>query len=323
MQEQKAAADTAFGHGNFAEAVAGYSELVKAAEGKEASNEELRAFLSNVYSNRSAAYASLAKYEEALADAEKALELYPGWSKPHIRRGKALAELGRHREAAGAYAEALRADPTNAALKERLAATAQAAELQERSQPVQSVQHFATIFRCCSQTRLRLGTLATLWNESSLEERWQIFRAFLEIIGGKVAVGEDASAAPSVHISQFTPSNLVDLPMTNYADLTVPQTWTSFYTGPGMTPEKKVALFQSCWELCTETEKGLILLDVRLLFTPAEHGGGSGEAGAAAAGGSGGAAAAGAALEELSTEEEKKLLDELTASIRRMGGGKK
>ncbi|KAM4900832.1 tetratricopeptide repeat protein 31 isoform 4-T4 [Sylvia borin] len=66
--------------------------------------------------NRSYCLEKLGRYEEALADAEAALALRPGWPKGSFRKGKALRGLKRYTEAArifeelllqdGAYAEA-------------------------------------------------------------------------------------------------------------------------------------------------------------------------------------------------------------------------
>jgi len=73
-----------------------------------------------LYSNRSAAYASCKKYEEALKDAEKAIELKPDWPRGYSRRATALHFLGRLEEARDGYKKALEMDPSNATLKESL-----------------------------------------------------------------------------------------------------------------------------------------------------------------------------------------------------------
>ncbi|KAM7448655.1 Stress-induced-phosphoprotein 1 [Porites harrisoni] len=80
------------------------------------------------YSNRSAAYAKDKKYEQALADAKKCVELKPDWGKGYSRLGAALSFLGRHDEAEKAYTKGLQLDPNNAQLKSGLEdAKAQAA----------------------------------------------------------------------------------------------------------------------------------------------------------------------------------------------------
>lgn len=80
------------------------------------------------YSNRSAAYAKDKKYEQALADAKKCVELKPDWGKGYSRLGAALSFLRRYDEAEKAYTKGLQLDPNNAQLKSGLEeAKAQAA----------------------------------------------------------------------------------------------------------------------------------------------------------------------------------------------------
>lgn len=74
-----------------------------------------------LYSNRSAAYAKANKYDLALQDAEKTLQLKPDWGKGYSRQGAALAYLGRTDEAIAAYEKGLKIDPNNAQLRESLA----------------------------------------------------------------------------------------------------------------------------------------------------------------------------------------------------------
>ncbi|XP_061815190.1 uncharacterized protein [Nerophis lumbriciformis] len=64
------------------------------------------------YGNRSFCFEKLMKYEKALADAEVSLDLCPGWMKGVFRKGRALAGLKRHEEAARAFQEVLRLDNT-------------------------------------------------------------------------------------------------------------------------------------------------------------------------------------------------------------------
>lgn len=74
-----------------------------------------------LFSNRSAAYAKAGKYELALQDAEKTVQIKPDWSKGYSRKGSVLSYLGRHSDAITAYEEGLKLDPSNAQLQEGLA----------------------------------------------------------------------------------------------------------------------------------------------------------------------------------------------------------
>ncbi|KAL4801958.1 hypothetical protein BDV18DRAFT_147900 [Aspergillus unguis] len=66
-----------------------------------------------LYSNRSAVYAAQRNYEKALADADKAVEIKPDWSKGHQRKGAAYRGLGDLLSAHDAYEEAMKLEPTN------------------------------------------------------------------------------------------------------------------------------------------------------------------------------------------------------------------
>ena len=52
-----------------------------------------------VFSNRAATLLALERYEEALADCERVLELDPKFMKGYLRKAMALRALGRKREA--------------------------------------------------------------------------------------------------------------------------------------------------------------------------------------------------------------------------------
>jgi small glutamine-rich tetratricopeptide repeat-containing protein alpha len=60
-----------------------------------------------LYSNRSAAYCALGRFQEAKKDADAAIALDPEWAKTFSRKGKALYGLGAYKKAADAYARGL------------------------------------------------------------------------------------------------------------------------------------------------------------------------------------------------------------------------
>jgi stress-induced-phosphoprotein 1 len=108
--EAKAKGNAAFAAKNYTEAIRHFSEAI-----------ELAPVNHVLYSNRSAAYASLNQYAEALTDAEKTVELKPEWSKGYSRLGAAHQGLQNHEEAISAYRKGLEIDPSNEALKSGLA----------------------------------------------------------------------------------------------------------------------------------------------------------------------------------------------------------
>ncbi|KAK3714378.1 hypothetical protein QZH41_020623, partial [Actinostola sp. cb2023] len=72
------------------------------------------------YSNRSAAYAKDGKYEHALEDAKKCVELKPDWGKGYSRLGTAQSFLKMYSEAEVTYETGLKHDPNNEQLKKGL-----------------------------------------------------------------------------------------------------------------------------------------------------------------------------------------------------------
>ncbi|KAG8458108.1 hypothetical protein KFE25_012768 [Diacronema lutheri] len=73
-----------------------------------------------LYSNRSASYASLHQYDEALADADKCIALNGAWGKGYSRKGAALIGLGRLEDAIAAFEDGLKHEPDNASLRSGL-----------------------------------------------------------------------------------------------------------------------------------------------------------------------------------------------------------
>merc|ERR1712130_543651 len=69
------------------------------------------------YSNRSACYAATDKYDEALSDGRKCVELKPDWAKGYGRVGYALFKLEKLDEAKKAYEDGLKLDANNSTLK--------------------------------------------------------------------------------------------------------------------------------------------------------------------------------------------------------------
>lgn len=122
-EEAKAKGNAAFSAGDYAGAVKHFTEAISLAP----SNHVL-------YSNRSAALASLHNYADALADAKKTVEIKPDWSKGYSRLGAAHLGLNQIQDAIAAYKKGLEIDPNNEALKSGLA-DAQAAASRSRAAP--------------------------------------------------------------------------------------------------------------------------------------------------------------------------------------------
>ncbi|KAK2983272.1 hypothetical protein RJ640_009286 [Escallonia rubra] len=98
-----------------------------------------------LYSNRSAAHASLNQYNETLADAEKTVELKPDWPKGYSRLGATHIGLHNYHDAVSAYKKGLEFDPNNEALKSGLS-DAQSAMNRARPPPMSSSNPFGDAF---------------------------------------------------------------------------------------------------------------------------------------------------------------------------------
>ncbi|KAK9823595.1 hypothetical protein WJX72_004113 [[Myrmecia] bisecta] len=105
----KAKGNQAFQAGNHEEAIKHFSDAIDL----DPSNHVL-------YSNRSAAEASLGRFEDALQDANKVVELKPDWPKGYSRVGAAQSGLRNWDEAVQAYRRGLQLDPNNAQMQESL-----------------------------------------------------------------------------------------------------------------------------------------------------------------------------------------------------------
>lgn len=122
-EEAKAKGNAAFSAGDYATAVKHFTDAIALSP----TNHVL-------YSNRSAAHASLHNYADALADAKKTVELKSDWSKGYSRLGAAHVGLHQYHDAIAAYKKGIEIDPNNEALKSGLA-DAQAAASRSRAAP--------------------------------------------------------------------------------------------------------------------------------------------------------------------------------------------
>ncbi|CAH8382381.1 unnamed protein product [Eruca vesicaria subsp. sativa] len=109
-EEAKALGNAAFSSGDFPTAILHYTTAISLSP----TNHLL-------FSNRSAAHASLRNYTDALSDAKKTVELKPDWSKGYISLGAAHLGLNHFKEAVAAYHKGLQIDPSNEALRSGLA----------------------------------------------------------------------------------------------------------------------------------------------------------------------------------------------------------
>eukprot|EP00210_Caulerpa_lentillifera_P000134 g129.t1 len=105
--ELKAKGNEAFKNKRFEEAVEHFTRAI-----------EINPANHVLYSNRSAAQASLKRFAEALEDAKMVVQIKPDWPRGYSRLGAAHHGLGELRDALKSYKQGLTIDPTNTVLLE-------------------------------------------------------------------------------------------------------------------------------------------------------------------------------------------------------------
>jgi small glutamine-rich tetratricopeptide repeat-containing protein alpha len=103
----KAAAEDAKTKGNQAMAAKNYQAAIDA-YGEAIAKDDANPVY---YSNRAAAYSQMGKQDEAIADAQKAAEVDPAFSKAYSRLGHAYYCAGKFAESVEAYEKGLELDP--------------------------------------------------------------------------------------------------------------------------------------------------------------------------------------------------------------------
>ena len=169
--EHKAAGDDAFRRRNFRTAYEAYGSALALTPDDQV-----------LLSNRSLAYLRAGRLGQALADAERAAALAPGWSKAAYRRGACLQQLERYDEAAEAFERAEELEPEDCAEARR----GRQAALQQAA--AQRRQH-AELDKSRRQTteRQALNAAAAAEHEAKLEA----------VAAGRISSVQDWSDADS------------------------------------------------------------------------------------------------------------------------------
>ncbi|KAG1672511.1 hypothetical protein FOA52_002820 [Chlamydomonas sp. UWO 241] len=113
-----------------------------------------------LFSNRSAAKASLKEYDGALQDAQECVSLKPDWAKGYSRLGAAYYGMEDYQAAGKAYTDGLVLDPTNDLLKTGLADSQAAAARPSTAKSPFSRPEFMAKLAMDPRTRPLLGTPA-------------------------------------------------------------------------------------------------------------------------------------------------------------------
>jgi tetratricopeptide (TPR) repeat protein len=255
-QRLKAEGNAAFVAGKYGTAERLYSGALAAAEDAAAAPADA-ADRHKIYGNRSAARNSLDNYEDALTDALRALEICPTWVKGYHRKAVALIALGKMDDGVAAYEEAVKLDPENSGLQQKLARAQKRARDHAKRSRIRGLSHWLNIFGSQQNVRLRLGVMAYFWNEASQPERLLIFRRFLGLIG--LEHDDDAMGRTG-----FTEDRMTELPLDNYSDLDIPGHWLSYFGA--LESSDKGKYFEEMFKALSEQEKTLVVNDLKYFF---------------------------------------------------------
>ncbi|CAM9807883.1 unnamed protein product [Pylaiella littoralis] len=177
-----------------------------------------------LFGNRAAARLSLGRPQEALEDAETAIQKDGKWLKGYHRKACAHQAMGERGVALETYRHALEIEPKNRWLQEQVRLAKAEVVSISKVEPIESFDAWITVFESMSDSRERLSTLAHLWNQCQTKDRrvHEIFGQFLSLIAG---AGTQHTGVKPEH---FTEEMMVSLPMDNYDDLKAsPILWTA------------------------------------------------------------------------------------------------
>ena len=111
-EQFKAKGNDAFKAKNYREAIDWYTKAIDLDPASESAGA--------LYSNRAASWTGLGDHNKALIDGDLCVRVRPDWLKGHFRRGVALEALNRLDEAQKAFQDALKTEPANAEVQEKL-----------------------------------------------------------------------------------------------------------------------------------------------------------------------------------------------------------
>ncbi len=110
QEEAKKKGNDAFKSGDHKSAIQYYTEGID-------QDPKNRNVISTLYANRAAAYMKAKKFQEALSDCNKAIELNEEYAKAYLRRGEIKMELGDYDGATRDFQQAHQLDPSLGAHK--------------------------------------------------------------------------------------------------------------------------------------------------------------------------------------------------------------
>lgn len=121
FDDVKEKANDAFKKGDHEEAIKYYSECLEL-------DANYKSYNSIIYANRAAAFMKLTKYQEALTDCDKSIELNADYTKAYFRRGEIKVLLEEFDDAVRDFKKVHQLDPQYAGIREKVRDTEKAAK---------------------------------------------------------------------------------------------------------------------------------------------------------------------------------------------------
>ena len=174
MDEFKAKGNEFFKAKSYDQAIQWYTKAIDCDPNAEAAGA--------VYSNRAASYQGLAKFQDAVNDAEACIRVRPDWLKGHFRKGVAMESMNNVDQALKAFEAALRTEPKNEEVQEKVSTLR--ARIKDRNDKTQP-QHL----RSADDAKL-LGN--SLFGEGKYERASAFYGRALEV-GTSLSADEKAT----------------------------------------------------------------------------------------------------------------------------------
>lgn len=235
--------------------------------------------------NRAAARIELMQFVQAREDATAAIALNSKFVKAYYRKATVEQKLGMEKASFETWQACMKTCESSTWLKQNYAKAEHRWVAHFRRVPINDDKDFLERYSLLPTSRERLSTMAHLWNESTKKERLAHFHYFLQLVGGTQEIAE--------RYRDMKPEQMPDMPMHNYADLTLDliPSWCAFFKS--LSGTHKTAVLKQMYNSLTSAEQTLVIQDLGLFINMATHssgavhGGGQAIANTPAAGGAG------------------------------------
>jgi tetratricopeptide (TPR) repeat protein len=173
QDQLKAKGNEAFKAKKYPEAIEWYTKAIDVDPNCEAA--------AALYSNRAASYAGMGNHEAAVKDGDQCIRVKPAWLKGHYRKGAALEALNRFDECLKAFEDALRTEPANEEVQEKVKTIRD--RIRERNDKTKP-----SMVRTSADAKV-IGN--SLFSSGKYEQAMEFYSRAIELAGATGATPED------------------------------------------------------------------------------------------------------------------------------------